>query len=422
MRKTGPRSWAHIGQEMSEYLPKSRPVLNTPAWLRKPARLFTAAEQAAADSPHVDLRERLLRRLLRIILVGGAFAYLPSAYLSIRRGLWVVFAVDTLGIAYAAVVALSPRLTYRVKVVSALLMFYAIGVVLLAYTGPFGAGSLFLFAFVFLTALFAKLRSITIANGIAILTQLAFVFACRYHLLPWQLDVSALVVIATNFAFISLILSYTASYLVRGLAKTAELERELRGSLQESLKELEHRVRNNLQVVSSLVSIRSADSRNPRRALDNIRSGIGAISRTHRLLYRTAATNLVSIDEILGSIIGWFESEYPKTHFACEPLGTTRRINGDFAVTLTIMLNEILANAVKHGAPREGHHRVSIRAACEEPCGVLSLRVADNGGGMLPEIDGVGLQIIRALSGQLRAKMEVTSAPGVNYRLEIPLR
>jgi len=148
-------------------------------------KLAGRADRIRVDTRPTDLRERLLGRLLLIFLAGGAFAYFPSAYLSIRSGLWVVFAVDTLGIAYAGiVVGFSRRFSYRVKVFSAMLMFYLIGVALLIYAGPFGAGSLFLFAFVFLTALFAELPVIGAANRLAIVTQIAFALSCSAGLLP----------------------------------------------------------------------------------------------------------------------------------------------------------------------------------------------------------------------------------------------
>jgi len=208
---------------------------------------------------------------------------------------------------------------------------------------------------------------------------------------------------------------------VRGYARSAELERELRSSVQQSLNELEHRVRNNLQVVSSIVNIRSADPRDPTGALENIRSGIGAISRTHRLLYRTTGDHLVSIDEVLRSTVGWFESGYPRVTFVYQPPVTGCRVDGDFAVSLTIMLNELLSNAVKHGTGPGGDHRVSIEASYDEDDALLTLRVSDGGRGLPPETDGMGLQIISAIAGELHARITVESAPGASYQFQAPL-
>ena len=370
-----------------------------------------------------DLRERLLGRVIAVVLVGGAIAYLPSAYLSIQSGLWVVFIADTVGVAYASVLAIfSSRFSYGVKVFSSVAVFYAIGVVLLVYTGHFGAGNMFLFAAVFLSALFGARRSIIIANSVATLTLIAFSLGCAVHLLPWRQDAEALIVMTFNFTFIALILSFAANYLLRGYAESALKERQLREAEQALIMELEHRVRNNLQVVTSLVNLRSDDGTDPRGALDNIRSAIGSISYVHRLLYKKSGDYLVALDEVLRAMVRQFVCEYPEIDFAYEWNGAHVSVSGDFAVALTIMINEMLRNAVKHAFEGKQDGQIAVWTQHRELEHIVQIRIKDNGLGMQDNVEGTGLQIIRALADQLGAKLEVSRTPGVTYLFEASIR
>jgi len=366
-----------------------------------------------------ELREQLLGRVIVVVLVGGTIAYLPSAYLAIRSGLWIVFAADSIGIAYASVLAIfSTRFSYAVRVFSCVAVFYGIGVVLLIYTGHFGAGNMYLFAVVFLTALFGPRSAIILANSVATLTLVAFSLGCTAQLLPWKQDSVTLLILTFNFTFVSLILSFAANYLLREYAESASAEKRLRESEQSSIMELEHRVRNNLQVVSSLVNLRSSNGSDPGRALDNIRSAIGSISRIHRLLYKESGNHLIALDEVLHSTVRQFGSENPDVNFSYEWNGTQISVNGDFAVALTVMINEMLRNATKHAFCGRADGQISVRAEHFELDSTVQIRIKDNGSGMSDNVDGTGLQIIRALADQLNARLEVSRAPGVTYLLQ----
>ncbi|HET7838662.1 MAG TPA: hypothetical protein VFL04_02795, partial [Rectinemataceae bacterium] len=175
-----------------------------------------------------DARERLLSGLLRVCAGGGLLAYLPSAYLSVVQGYWSVFVADTVACVYVILLALRPAIPARVKIASLLVISYLLGLMLLFTTGPFGAGHLFIFAFVLLAALFGRLRGIIAANVLAIATHVGIAVASALKLVPWPQSLSSVVVISANFILVSLVLSFSTNFLIRSLETSAGEERKLR--------------------------------------------------------------------------------------------------------------------------------------------------------------------------------------------------
>lgn len=369
-----------------------------------------------------DLRARLLEQLLRVVLAGGVLAYVPSAYLSIRQHIWYVLIADSIAFVYAVfVVAFSRRLSYRLKVLSFVFAFYVVGVIVLAYTGPFGAGELFLFAFVFLTALFGGVASIISANALAILTQGGFTVASALHIVPWPQQPGPMIVISVNFIMISLVLSYATGFLIRGYSGAAAEEKRLRKAVQAMLREIEHRVKNNLQVLASLVTLRAGPNEDPGHALEDIKGTLSAISVVHQLLYRKDAFYLVELNALLSSLTHRFRVVNPKIRFAYQWEGSGAEVDGDLAVTIGVMINEIVMNSAKHAFPGRADGQVSIEAHFDETNRVMQLEVEDDGCGMGDAPAGTGRQIIQALAQQLNAKMELGDGPGVRYDFRIPL-
>ena len=371
-----------------------------------------------------DLQERLLDQLLRVIAVAGVLAWGPSIYLSVKTGLWSVLVADTVAFGYTIVLALVPKIPYQVKIVSLLAGFYFLGLFLILMTGPSGAGHLFIFAFVFLMALFGDIKSMIAANAVGVLTHVGFTVATALHLLTWQQDFDSVLVISVNFVLISLILSVSANYLIQGYMKIAVSERELREVLEVMLGEIEHRVKNNLQVISSLINVRIRSSKNAASTLVDLKESLSAISAVHQLLYRQDSLYLVRVSELLELLFDHFRVLHRRFAFHFEWVGAPVEIDMDRAVSLGILINEIVINSVKHGFPDEtqtGEIRLDARFQAETS--TLKLKISDNGRGMASgeEPPGSGLKIIASLSKQLEALMEVSGASGVTYEFSMPL-
>jgi two-component sensor histidine kinase len=381
-------------------------------------------EKLPMDEHARDLRERMLTRLLQVVAIVGVVAYLPSAYLSITKGLWIVLAVDTAAFLYAIGLAVFKQLSFRLRLLSLVFIAYTLGVILIIFTGPFGAGHLFIFAFVFLASLFGGFREIILANALAILTHVAFTLASALHLVPWPQGPDSVVVISANFILVSLILSAAANYLIRGYAASASEEKRLREALEMMLKEIEHRVKNNLQVIASLVSLRGGPEEDPARALQDIKETISAISVVHQLLYRRSSFYLVELKALLDSLTQRFRNLDRRIDFSLRWNGEKAEIDGDRAISIGLLINEIVMNSVKHAFPQRQEGSVYVNVDYDSGNHTMELSIGDDGAGMKGEgqtPERNGMKIIRALARQLDANMEITLVPSVSYRFQMKI-
>ena len=260
------------------------------------------------------------------------------------------------------------------------------------------------------------------ANGLSVLTYAAFYFAVASNRLEWPQGSGPVLVVSVNAILISLVLSVSANYLLRGYASAASEEERLRRTVEMMLKELEHRVKNNLQVISSLISLRSRSTSDPSRALEEIHESVSALVVVHQLLYRRSGVNRLSVKVLLGSLAERFRNLFRDVSILFEWNGPDLEIDGDRAVSLGLMVNEIVMNASKHAFAGGTEASIAIRVDHQEPTRSVALSVGDNGRGMDPgAAEGVGIQMIRALARQLGAQMDVRHAPGVQYRFDIPV-
>ena len=225
-----------------------------------------------------------------------------------------------------------------------------------------------------------------------------------------------------------------AAALYRMSIAVDERDRRLRDSLESQrllAREVHHRVKNNFQVVMSLLSLQSSrlSDENAKRAIDQSRRRIGALALVHRLLYETGELSSISSSALLGAL--------------CKQLQPVLRAGGtlelhcefddvpldiDSAVPLTLWIVETVNNAFHHGfpAPRGGIVSVAFRA----DDGNAVLTVHDDGIGFDPENPpvgqpgGYGLRLIRAIAGQLGGTATVRSeiTGGSEAVLRFPLR
>ena len=222
------------------------------------------------------------------------------------------------------------------------------------------------------------------------------------------------------------------------LAEAALLEAlEAREAL---LHEVNHRVKNSLQLVSSLLSLQASRSTDPelRAGLAEARSRIGVVAQVHRRLYQAGTHG--RIDD-LASFLRELSDD---TVAALDPEG---RINLTFtsptednanavrapidrAVPLALIVSELVTNAVKYAFPddQDGTIRVSVQRA-EEEGGMLAISVKDDGIGLPEDFDptassGVGMRVVTTLVKQLRARLEVQRASpdgGAAFKILSPL-
>ena len=194
------------------------------------------------------------------------------------------------------------------------------------------------------------------------------------------------------------------------------------------LKEVHHRVRNNLQLVISLLNMQTGYLKDE-FALDafgDIGSRIRAISLIHERLYREES-NLTAIDmrEYITELVGCIESN----HLEASSVGYMLDLDAiDLDVSQSIpvglILNEALTNALKHAFPLKPRTFPQIHILLREgPANTIRLTVADNGIGLPADVDwetnaSMGLQLIKTLSTQLDGELQLENHPGLMLTLQ----
>ncbi len=179
------------------------------------------------------------------------------------------------------------------------------------------------------------------------------------------------------------------------------------------LDELNHRVKNNLQMLQSLLFTAARRARSPeaQEVLNEATSRIAAVAAAQRVLYAIKDATRFSAQEFMGSVCQTARQTFPShVSIACE--ADPVELPNDAAMPLALILNELLTNAVKHGA-RGGAARV-IRAGLKRGVDSFTLYVEDDGPGFDPEeVRGrsSGLQLVQGLARQLRGRFQVTTEP-----------
>ncbi len=192
------------------------------------------------------------------------------------------------------------------------------------------------------------------------------------------------------------------------------------------LKEIHHRVKNNLGVVSSLLELQSARMTDPKviEAIVESQNRVYSMSMVHQKLYQ--GKNLSSIEmkeyfvNLCDHIIDSFGAK-DKVNFSYQM--ETLELDVDTAIPLGLIMNELITNALKHAFPkgRKGLIKVFLQKMQE---GTIRLEVADNGiGADIENEDGLrtmgfGTQLIQLLTQQLEGKLSRRNDSGTSVRIE----
>jgi PAS domain S-box-containing protein len=179
------------------------------------------------------------------------------------------------------------------------------------------------------------------------------------------------------------------------------------------LNELNHRTKNNMQVMQSLLlgAARAAKSEEARRVLEEASGRIAAMAAAQRVLYGTTDANRFSADQFLGAVVETVQQTLPVA-LKILRAPATGVLSNDTAMPLALILNELLTNAAKHGVKDPENETVRVRLA--ENDGRFELHVEDDGPGF--DLDAIrrtssGLRLVLGLARQLQADFQVTRAP-----------
>jgi len=221
-----------------------------------------------------------------------------------------------------------------------------------------------------------------------------------------------------------------ALILVRDVTELRSRERELM-TKDATIREIHHRVKNNLQTVAALLRLQARRLHAPeaRAALDEAVRRVGSIAVVHETLSH-APEDTVDFDDIADRVAMMTgEVSAPEVRVTPKITGSFGLLPAAVATPLAMVLTELLQNALQHGFPHAGREPgVLVVHVVREP-ERLTVTVADSGVGLPPEFDldsesGLGLQIVRTLvEGDLGGRLRITprSGAGTEAVVDFPI-
>jgi len=205
------------------------------------------------------------------------------------------------------------------------------------------------------------------------------------------------------------------------------VKEQLRRSLAEKellLKEVHHRVKNNLQIVSSLLDLQSGHATDPETQdlFAESRSRIQSMALIHEQLYRSTDFDRIDfktyVEHLVGGLSQSLGSISEPIEFVIEMKAA--RLNVDAAVACGLIINELVTNAAQHAF--DGGKGVVTIQFDQHDDGTNELRVSDDGKGFPIDLrsDSLGLELVEALAGQLGGQLQISSDNGTVFRVEFP--
>jgi PAS domain S-box-containing protein len=216
--------------------------------------------------------------------------------------------------------------------------------------------------------------------------------------------------------------------IAQDITERKRAEEAIKASLSEKevlLKEIHHRVKNNMQIISSLVALQADESKDTiiRDVLQDVTHRVRSMSMVHEKLYQS--TDLARIDfaeyaqGLLNYLCRSYESEASNIRLITDMEQVLISVNE--AVPFGLILNELTSNALKHAFPdhTEGEVVVSLHSGKQ---GEVVLCVRDNGRGLPDGFEwrqarSLGLRLVQMLAEQLQADLEVYSDRGSEFKL-----
>ena len=209
-----------------------------------------------------------------------------------------------------------------------------------------------------------------------------------------------------------------------------QAEEKIKSSLVEKdflLREIHHRVKNNLQIISSLINLQSLHlkDREAVQVLMDSQNRVKSLARVHEILYKSQDLGKIDLKEYLDTLIVNLSESLLlnniliKTEVHCEKL----EINIDTAMPLGLIITELVTNSIKHAFPPGTTGLISISVTLSEKQSII-LIISDNGVGIDKNIniekpEKLGLKLVNTLVKQLDGTIKIYKTPHTTFEIEL---
>lgn len=203
---------------------------------------------------------------------------------------------------------------------------------------------------------------------------------------------------------------------ITALDRELHYKRELQKQLEEALlakeillSEVNHRVKNNLQVITAMLSLAANENAGP-AAFHQTADRIRAMGKVHQMLFESNDFREVDCRLLLAALAKSLEAIHRRPDVSIKVDCDEIRMSADRATSVALMVNELVSNAFKHAFPAGRAGAIRVRLTQAE--GTIVLSVMDDGLPMpASPIPGTGLKIARALAQKLGGELQTTREP-----------
>ncbi|GAB4199912.1 MAG: hypothetical protein Fur0023_02710 [Bacteroidia bacterium] len=225
---------------------------------------------------------------------------------------------------------------------------------------------------------------------------------------------------------------YEVSGIAVDITKEIEKQNQLQNLLKENevlIKEIHHRIKNNLQVISSMINLQVQQEENPhtQNILKDIQNRVYSMALIHQTLYQNRNYTSINISNTILMLIQNILYSFNRTDIQITPQLEEIILDVNTSIPLALIVNEIVTNIAKYAFPLNFQGEKNVEINLNRQNYNIELSVKDNGVGIPKEkldknISDIGFNIIRALSEQINAQLLITSEPnkGTEIKLIIP--
>ena len=391
--------------------------------------------------PGSDAAEQKKLRVLNLTVFVSASVTFCFVLLNVALGFPELVFVDTLMVVALASCVLLNLLHYHR--LSRVLLFYVFPVILLYYPYYVGNIGTEYYYFVFLILGYYVFERFTQMAAVSVLVLSVFTLS-KYFIATGDFPPQYRILETVHY-YPSMILSVMLIIGATALFKydTIQYQRAIAGSnvslahkveelaeknrfADQLLRELNHRVKNNLQLISSLFAMQSYETANAstREALQEARARVDTVAIMYQRLYKDSCTLDTDLADYLGELARFCQLSAPdgvSIYVEAQPIS----LRLEHTVHIGLVVNELLTNSVKHGQADPGE-ALDISLRVQQRGGDIHIFAADTGRGFAPEAmdrgsDSFGMVLIRAIVQQYDGTMEIFNDRGACVHISMHL-
>jgi PAS domain S-box-containing protein len=225
---------------------------------------------------------------------------------------------------------------------------------------------------------------------------------------------------------------------ISDISERKRADEQIRASLAEKevlLREIHHRVKNNLEVVLSLAEMqaRRLDDARVRESLRQIQERIRTIALVHDSIYRSTDLTTIAAQNYLQKLVDHISEAFGSYGMQLSVDAGDVTLNIESAIPCGLIVTELVTNSIKYAFPERNPaellaqesdvKHIRIRMAQQDQ--QVILQVSDNGVGLPANLDpmntqSLGLRLVRALAGQLHGSVDIRTGPGTHFEITFP--